>query len=121
MPIRLKRVYEPPSRSDGRRILVERLWPRGVEKARARIDAWPRALAPSPALRRWFAHRPERWRGFRARYFAELEERPEAVAELLEEVRRGPVTFIFASREERLNNAAALKEYVERRLGAGSG
>ena len=113
---RLKRVYESPSREDGERILVERLWPRGLAKAKAKIDAWPRDLAPSTELRKWFAHREERWDEFRERYFAELDGHPDAVAELVERVRSGPVTFVFASREEQRNNAVALKDYVERRL-----
>jgi uncharacterized protein YeaO (DUF488 family) len=113
---RLKRVYERPATADGQRILVERLWPRGLSREKARIDAWPREIAPSSELRKWFDHREERWPEFRARYFAELDEQPDAVAALLQRLRSGPATFVFASREERMNNAVALKEYVERRL-----
>jgi uncharacterized protein YeaO (DUF488 family) len=112
MPIALKRVYEPPSRSDGTRILVERLWPRGLAKADAAVDLWLRDVAPSTELRKWFGHDPDRWEEFRERYFAELDAQPEAVAELREAVAAGPVTFVFASREERYNNAVALKAYV---------
>lgn len=113
--ILLKRAYDPPAASDGERILVERLWPRGLAKARAKLAAWPKEVAPSPALRKWFDHRPERWDEFRERYFAELDTRPETVAELRARVARGTTTFVFASREERLNNAVALREYLEKR------
>jgi uncharacterized protein YeaO (DUF488 family) len=112
--IRRKRVYDAPAAADGCRILVERLWPRGLSKARARIETWPKDIAPSPALRKWFDHRPERWDEFRRRYFAELDTRPEAVAELRRLIAAGVTTFVFASREERLNNAVALAEYLER-------
>lgn len=113
--IQLKRAYVPAAASDGRRILVERLWPRGVSKDQAQIAAWTKDVAPSPELRKWFDHRPERWKEFKRRYFAELDARPEAVDALLSEMGRGKTTFVFASREERLNNAVALVEYLESR------
>lgn len=113
--IRLERVYDEPSDDDGPRILVERLWPRGVSKARARIDHWPKDLAPSAALRTWFGHDPDRWSTFVARYHAELDAQPGAVAALADLLDRGPVTFVFASRETRYNNARALKAYLEAR------
>jgi uncharacterized protein YeaO (DUF488 family) len=116
MPIRLKRVYDPPDEADGARILVERLWPRGLSKQKAALRLWVRDLAPSTELRKWFGHRPERWEEFRARYFAELEERDEDLEPLLALARGGTVTFVFASREERTNNAVALREFVRRRL-----
>ncbi len=112
MSIELKRAYEPARRSDGVRILVERLWPRGVSKQEARIDLWAKDAAPSLELRRWFDHDPERWAEFRKRYFAELRSRPEALEPILERMRHGPVTFVFASRETRLNSASALRDYV---------
>ena len=115
MSISLKRAYEAPSRSDGCRILVERLWPRGLSKQEARIDVWPKEAAPSTELRRWFNHEPDKWADFKRRYFKELRARQEAVQPILERVRAGQVTFVFASRESRFNNAAALKEYVERK------
>ena len=99
MAIALKRAYEAASRSDGCRILVERLWPRGVAKQEARIDLWSRDTAPSTELRRWFDHDPEKWSEFRRRYFAELRGRGEAVSVILDHVRAGPVTFVYASRE----------------------
>ena len=114
MPISLKRVYETPSRSDGCRILVERLWPRGLSKQGAKIDLWPKEVAPSPTLRRWFNHEPDKWAQFKARYFTELGARPESLRPIVERARAGRVTFVFASRESRFNNAVALKEFVER-------
>ena len=114
-PLRLKRVYEPPARADGQRILVERLWPRGLAREKAAIDHWAKEIAPSPALRKWFDHRPERWERFCERYFAELDANPEAVAALRREIGKRATTFVFASREEALNNAVALKRYLEER------
>jgi len=116
--IRLKRVYDEPARSDGCRILVERLWPRGLSKQAARVDLWPKDAAPSPELRRWFDHDPEKWPEFRRRYFRELRARDSDLAPLRERLAAGPVTFVFASREERFNNAVALKEYLEDQPGA---
>ena len=116
MSIRVKRVYEPPSTRDGRRILVDRLWPRGLSKADAKIDDWPKDIAPSTELRKWFGHDPERWSEFKRRYFAELESKPDTVRALLDYVRAGTVTFLYSSKERRLNNVVALKEYVESRL-----
>ena len=116
MGICVKRVYEPPSTRDGRRILVDRLWPRGLSKADAKIDYWPKDIAPSTELRKWFGHDPERWSEFKRRYFRELESRPDTVRALLDSVRAGTVTFLYSSKERRLNNVVALKEYVESRL-----
>jgi len=112
--IRLKRAYEEPARSDGLRILVERLWPRGLSKERAAVGVWLKGIAPSPELRRWFGHDPDRWDGFRTRYWAELDANPEAVDELRRKVREGPVTFIYAARDEQHNGALALQEYLRR-------
>ena len=114
MSIALKRVYETPAPSDGCRILVERLWPRGLSKANAKVDLWSKETAPSAELRRWFNHEPDKWEEFKRRYFKELEDQQEALSPLLERVRAGQVTFVFASRETRFNNSVALKEYVER-------
>ena len=119
MPISLKRVYDTPSQSDGCRILVERLWPRGISKQNAKIDLWPKEIAPSTALRRWFNHEPDKWTQFKARYFRELRARPEPLRPIVERARAGRVTFVFASRELRFNNAVALKEFVERAALAG--
>lgn len=110
--IRLKRIYEDPSPDDGLRILVERLWPRGLSKERAQVDAWSKETAPSHELRRWFDHVPERWDEFRVRYRQELESVPEAFAVLHDQVMNGPVTFVYASKEERWNAAVALREIL---------
>lgn len=114
MPIALKRAYEATSREDGCRILVERLWPRGVSKQKARIDLWAKEAAPSSELRRWFAHDPDKWTEFKRRYAEELAANEPALAPIREQLGAGPVTFVFASRELRFNNAVALKEYLER-------
>ena len=116
MSIRVKRVYEPPSTRDGRRILVDRLWPRGLSKADAKIDDWPKDIAPSTELRKWFGHDPERWSEFKRRYFAELKSKPDTVRALLDYVRAGTVTFLYSPKERRLNNVVALKEYLDSRL-----
>lgn len=113
MEILVKRVYEPADTDDGRRILVDRLWPRGLSKADAKIDLWVRDVAPSNELRRWYAHDPDKWDEFKARYAAELNLRPDAVRDLLSVVTRHRVTFLFSSKERRLNNAVALKAFIE--------
>ena len=116
MQIRIKRVYETPTKQDGRRVLVDRLWPRGLSKADAKIDYWPKEIAPSPELRKWYGHDPDKWREFKRRYFKELKSKSDAVQGLLEYVGTGKVTLVFGSKEERLNNVTALKEYLEARL-----
>ncbi len=115
MTISLKRAYDAPTRADGCRILVERLWPRGLSKQDAKIDLWLKEAAPSTELRRWFDHEPSRWPEFKRRYFKELRARKEALEPIVERTRAGRVTFVFASREVRFNNAVALKEFLERR------
>jgi uncharacterized protein YeaO (DUF488 family) len=116
MSISLKRAYDTSAESDGYRILVERLWPRGLSKLDAKIDLWPKEVGPSTQLRLWFNHEPDKWAEFKQRYFEELSTRLEALEQVLERVRVGRVTFVFASREQRFNNAVALKEYVEREI-----
>lgn len=116
MKIRTKRIYDPPARTDGRRILVDRLWPRGVSKAGARVDHWARAIAPSNALRLWYQHDHAKWPEFRKRYFTELDTNPDGVAELREAMGTGAVTLLYSSRETELNNATALREYLESRV-----
>jgi len=113
--IQLKRAYQPPAEEDGRRILVDRLWPRGISKKEAHIDFWMKSIAPSDALRKWFGHTPDKWREFKQRYFEELDRMPAEIGELLNETRHGMVTLVFAARDETHNNAVALKEYLERR------
>jgi uncharacterized protein YeaO (DUF488 family) len=112
--IRLKRVYEPPSPDDGPRILVERLWPRGVNKQTAAIDHWAKEVAPSPELRRWYGHDAEKWDEFRRRYWSELDKNLEALDDLKRWLKEGPVTFVYAARDEEHNSALVLKEYLER-------
>ena len=109
--IRAKRAYAAPAASDGRRILVDRLWPRGLTKEQARIDYWARAISPSDALRKWYAHDTANWDEFKRRYFAELDANAEGVAVLREHLAVA-VTFVFGSREQKLNNATALIEYL---------
>lgn len=111
--IRVKRVYEEPEESDGRRILVDRLWARGLSKEKAKVDVWVKDIAPSTELRRWYGHDPNKWTEFKSRYAAELESNPGQVEEILGEIQAGIVTFLYSSKEEQLNNALALKEYVE--------
>ncbi len=113
MSISLKRAYETPSRSDGFRILVERLWPRGLAKQDAKIGLWPKEAAPSTELRRWFNHEPDKWAEFKRRYFKELHARQESLEPVVDRLGAGQVTFVFASRELQFNNAVALKEYME--------
>jgi len=113
MNIRIKRVYEKPAKEDGQRILVDRLWPRGLTKEKAKIDCWAKSLAPSTELRRWYGHDPGKWDEFKSRYYKELQADPETLRELSARLRRGPATFLYGSKEERLNNAVALREYLE--------
>jgi uncharacterized protein YeaO (DUF488 family) len=113
--IRVKRVYEPPEPGDGTRILVERLWPRGVRKDELALDAWLKEVAPSAELRRWFGHDPARWEEFQRRYAAELSAQPDACELIQSAADNGVVTLVFSARDERHNSAGALKSYLERR------
>jgi uncharacterized protein YeaO (DUF488 family) len=114
--LQLKRVYEPPSPSDGTRFLVERLWPRGVRKQDLAIDAWLKDAGPSDPLRKWFAHDPARWDRFKEQYFSELDSRPEAWEPIRQSAEHGTVTLVYSSRDTEHNNAAALKQYLERKI-----
>lgn len=116
-PIQLKRAYEPPAAGDGQRLLVDGLWPRGVSREDLQAEAWLKALAPSTALRKWFGHEPARWKGFRERYFAELDANPEALAQLRDYLAGGPVTLLYGARDEEHNNAVALRDYLLHGLG----
>ena|SRR5271165_3469846 len=111
--IGLKRVYETPTENDGTRILVERLWPRGVSKEKAAIDLWLKEIAPSPGLRKWYGHETSRWDEFRRRYRAEIEDRSEVLGDLKQLLKDGPVTFVYAAKDELHNSALVLKEYLE--------
>ncbi len=116
--IHIKRAYEPPHRSDGHRVLVDRLWPRGLTKSRAKLDAWLKDLAPSDALRTWFGHDPKRFGEFSRRYRRELAKRePKALLDdLARRAKKETVTLVFAARDEQHNNAVVLRSLLERRL-----
>ena len=111
--IRIKRVYAEPAADDGLRLLVDRLWPRGLSKEKARLDDWLKELAPSDELRKWFGHNPARWEEFRERYRQELAGRPEALARLRALAARETVTLLFAAHDEAHNNAVVLKELLD--------
>lgn len=110
--ISTKRVYEPASPADGQRVLVDRLWPRGVSKERAHLDLWMKEVAPSPELRRWFGHQPERWPEFRRRYTGELKANPEALAALRKMAEARPLTLLFGTRDTARNEASVLAEVL---------
>lgn len=115
MVIYIKRAYDPPAREDGFRILVDRLWPRGIAKDTAKIGLWLKEIAPSNELRKWFGHDPKRWEGFKSRYFQELDNLSDAVGQLASLAKESPITLVFGARDENMNNAAVLKEYIEKR------
>jgi uncharacterized protein YeaO (DUF488 family) len=119
MTIRLRRVYDPAPRGEGRRVLVERLWPRGMRKEALRLDAWLKEIAPSPALRRWYGHQLARWPEFERRYRAELAAHPDGLEPLLEAARAGPLTLLYSARDTAHNSALVLKEVLEELLSAG--
>jgi uncharacterized protein YeaO (DUF488 family) len=110
--IRIKRIYDPPSPGDGKRILVDRLWPRGVAKEDARLDEWLKEIAPSDELRHWFGHEPEKWDEFRSRYRQELQGQEEILNRLRAEAQQGTITILFAAKDEEHNNAVVLKELL---------
>ncbi|MDI6867813.1 DUF488 domain-containing protein [Methanoculleus sp.] len=111
--IRTKRIYEEPSGDDGTRVLVDRIWPRGISKEKASLDRWEKDLAPSTELRRWFGHDPSKWEEFLRRYRAELAGKEEELARLRREGEEGAVTLLYAAKDETHNNAVALKRYIE--------
>jgi len=113
----LRRAYDPPTRNDGHRVLVDRIWPRGVSKVDARIDDWAREIAPSDDLRRWFDHDPRRWDEFQRRYRAELREREQVLDTLARRVDEGRVTLVYGARDEQHNNAVVLRDVLEDRRG----
>ena len=115
MDIRIKRVYEQPDPGDGIRILVDRLWPRGLSKEAAKIDYWAKMISPSSELRKWYGHDPAKWVEFQQRYAAELDGQAEEVALLLKKIEQGPATFLYASTEKQLNNAHALMIYLKKK------
>jgi uncharacterized protein YeaO (DUF488 family) len=113
--IKLKRVYEVPSPQDGLRVLVERLWPRGLTKKRAAVDLWLKDVAPSPALRKWFGHDPARWQQFQKRYQKELREQKDAIRLLTQKAKKGTLTMVYAARDKEHNAALALKTFLQGR------
>lgn len=116
--IKIKRVYEPATPEDGKRFLVDRLWPRGVKKEQLQLDGWVREVGPSDTLRKWFGHDLAKWEQFKQRYFAELEAKPQTWRPLMEAAHEGDVTLLFSAKDETHNNAAALKAFLEERLEA---
>lgn len=110
--LKIKRVYDPPSEGDGRRILVDRLWPRGMKKEEARIDEWLKEISPSNELRKWFGHDPANWLEFKKRYRKELEDKKVLLDRIKEEAHKKPVTLLYAAHDEAHNNAAAMKEFL---------
>lgn len=113
MNVRIKRVYEEPDASDGCRILIDRLWPRGLTKQKAKVDLWLKAVAPSTELRTWFGHDPGKWGEFKKRYQAELRKNASSLSLLKERLAMGEVTLLYAARDEEHNDAVVLKEYLE--------
>jgi uncharacterized protein YeaO (DUF488 family) len=112
--IRLKRVYDKPAKSDGRRVLVDRIWPRGLTKREARVDEWLKEIAPSAKLRKWFGHDPARWKEFKKRYAAELDDQRDQIEHLARAANQRTVTLLFGAKDTEHNNAVALKDYIAR-------
>jgi uncharacterized protein YeaO (DUF488 family) len=115
MPIQIKRVYDEPSEGDGKRILIDRLWPRGVSKTKAKVDLWLKAIAPSTPLRQWFGHDPGKWEEFKKRYKDELDHNSEAVAQLRAFMDKGTVTLVYGAKDQEHNDAVVLQEYLGER------
>lgn len=112
--IKVKRVYQPPQETDGLRVLVDRLWPRGLTKEKAKIDLWLKDIAPSNALRKWFAHDPAKWEEFKKRYFQELKGKTELVKAIKDKIKEGTVSLVYGAKDLEHNNAVALKEYLSK-------
>ncbi|HEY4155078.1 MAG TPA: DUF488 domain-containing protein [Puia sp.] len=110
--ISIKRVYAPPDEKDGTRILVDRLWPRGLTRERAKVDLWLKEIAPSTNLRKWFGHEPDKWTGFKERYIRELNINKESVSILKERLKKGPVTLVYGAKDELHNDAVCIKEWL---------
>ena len=110
--VKLKRAYDPPTVSDGKRILIDRLWPRGVRKSDAAIHEWMKDIAPTTALRKWFGHDPARWQEFRRRYLSELQQHPDKIDRLRTLARQGPITLVFSAHDEAHNDAIVLRDLL---------
>ena len=116
MPIKIKRVYNKPAESDGFRILIDRLWPRGLSKETAKIDLWLKDIAPSDGLRKWFAHDPKKWAEFKRRYGEELKDKTELIELIRDKGRKQVVTLLYGAKDEECNNAITLKEYIKLKI-----
>lgn len=116
MVIQVERIYQNPNGNNGFRILVDRFWPRGLSKDKVKIDLWQKDIAPSNSLRKWFSHDAKKWNEFKARYFEELEKNSKSVNSILDRVKDGSITLLFGAKDEKCNNAIALKEYLEQKL-----
>jgi uncharacterized protein YeaO (DUF488 family) len=114
MNVKLKRAYEKPEKADGTRILVDRLWPRGLTKVKANVDLWLKEIAPSTELRKWFGHDPKKWRSFRARYHTELKRHPDQLELVKSTAKEGTVTLVYGARDQEHNEAVVLKQLLER-------
>lgn len=114
--LRIKRVYEEPAKEDGFRVLIDRLWARGLTKEKARVDLWLKDIAPSDALRKWYHHDPEKWVEFKRKYFSELKDKKEFLDLIQNKAKKETVTLLFGSKEEKFNNAQALKEYFQQKV-----
>jgi len=112
--LKVKRVYDQPTHDDGKRILIDRLWPRGLKKEDANVDEWLKEIAPSTELRKWYGHDPNKWSEFKKRYYTELKDKQDIVDSLAGAARKGKVTLLYGSKEPRINNAVALIEYIEK-------
>jgi len=111
--LKVKRIYETASSDDGKRILVDRLWPRGIKKSEVKIDEWLKEIAPSDELRKWFAHDPSKWQAFKRKYAHEIEEKSDLIQQLRKETEREAVTLVYSAKDNEHNNAVALKEIIE--------
>jgi len=113
MDLKTKRVYEQPKETDGYRVLVDRVWPRGMSKKKANIDLWLKDIAPSSELRKWFSHDREKWPEFKDRYFRELQEKPKLLKSIRDKAKEGRVTLVYGAKDEQFNNAVCLKEFID--------
>ncbi|MDF2867756.1 MAG: hypothetical protein K0S11_1226 [Gammaproteobacteria bacterium] len=111
--IGIKRIYDPPQKSDGLRLLIDRLWPRGIKKTEAAIDLWLKEIAPSNALRKWFNHDPEKWLEFQQRYIQELQEKPELIEFILEKASKQSITLLYSAKDTQSNNAQVLQAFLK--------
>ena len=111
--LKIKRIYVPAAEDDGFRILVDRLWPRGLTKEKAKVDWWLKEIAPSDQLRKWYAHDPKKWAEFKKKYSNELDQKRDLIDQIIKKTKEGDLTLLFSSKEEKLNNAVALREYIE--------